>query len=566
MGRQSANEGFLRSWFRYADHQEYWCMARYRSEAQVFARIGEEVHQSSGKTTPVYRWIAQNQIHRAAPVGTVYLPGPQVADMAWIRHRDPFVRANGFSLVGMTHTSCELPVQDSLADMLTAPVQPWDAQICPSQSVRTMVERLLSDEATWLTEHLGATRVRIPELPVLPLGVNCDQLDISGPERQECRSTWRSRWNLTPQDVCVLYVGRLDLRTKANLYPTLDAIELASRRLALDSDIRLVLVLGGWFASEWDESTLRHAVTESCPSVRVIFEDGRPLEFRRGAWHGADVFTSLVDNIQETFGLTPLEAMSAGLPVVVSDYDGYRESVREGVDGFRIPTSQPPAGGGLDLMDLHADHMITYRDYVGMASAFIGVDLSVAALAFEKLARDPALRIRMGESGRQHVRRNYDWRLLIPKYVNLFRDLAQLRLGTSQPSRPIQGQVSANPTALGARYPRRSDPFHSFEHYSSMTLAAGLRAKPGPVLSKSVSDHASQLALLMARPVYASVEKYLHPAELLTLLAKVVLHPSGMELGTWLSAQPVQAMVQLRQVGWLHKSGLVTLETVPGHQ
>ena len=28
--------------------------------------------------------------------------------------------------------------------------------------------------------------------------------------------------------------------------------------------------------------------------------------------------------------------MAAGLPVVVSDWDGYRDTVRDGVDGFRI--------------------------------------------------------------------------------------------------------------------------------------------------------------------------------------------------------------------------------------
>ncbi len=33
------------------------------------------------------------------------------------------------------------------------------------------------------------------------------------------------------------------------------------------------------------------------------------------------------------------EAMAAGLPVVVSDWDGYKDTVRDGVDGFRIPNS-----------------------------------------------------------------------------------------------------------------------------------------------------------------------------------------------------------------------------------
>jgi glycosyltransferase involved in cell wall biosynthesis len=33
--------------------------------------------------------------------------------------------------------------------------------------------------------------------------------------------------------------------------------------------------------------------------------------------------------------------MAAGIPVVVSDWDGYKDTVRDGVDGFRIPTFKP---------------------------------------------------------------------------------------------------------------------------------------------------------------------------------------------------------------------------------
>jgi len=157
MGRQSANEGFLTSWFRHSGQQEFWCLARFRDEAQVFARIGEQVHVGLGPK-PVYRWIAQQQIHRVREVGTLYAPGPQVADLAWVRRRDPQARATDFSIVGMTHTSCELSIQDALANMLTAPVYPWDAQICPSVSVQTMVQRLLDDEAAWLREHLGVEK------------------------------------------------------------------------------------------------------------------------------------------------------------------------------------------------------------------------------------------------------------------------------------------------------------------------------------------------------------------------------------------------------------------------
>ena len=61
-------------------------------------------------------------------------------------------------------------------------------------------------------------------------------------------------------------------------------------------------------------------------------------------WSAADVFTSLSDNIQESFGLTPIEAMASGLPVLVSDWDGYRDTVTHGAEGLVVPTVMPPAG------------------------------------------------------------------------------------------------------------------------------------------------------------------------------------------------------------------------------
>ncbi len=36
--------------------------------------------------------------------------------------------------------------------------------------------------------------------------------------------------------------------------------------------------------------------------------------------------------------------MAAGLPVVASDFNGYRDLVEEGVTGYRIPTTWLPQG------------------------------------------------------------------------------------------------------------------------------------------------------------------------------------------------------------------------------
>ena len=108
---------------------------------------------------------------------------------------------------------------------------------------------------------------------------------------------------------------------------------------ALENAVRItkkevVLIECGWHANESIAKAFDDAASKICPNIKKQFLDGRNLKNRKLAWSSADIFSSLSDNIQETFGITPIEAMASGLPVVVSDWDGYRDSVRHGVDGY----------------------------------------------------------------------------------------------------------------------------------------------------------------------------------------------------------------------------------------
>jgi len=63
---------------------------------------------------------------------------------------------------------------------------------------------------------------------------------------------------------------------------------------------------------------IKHA-TASERAMAAVTADGRNPDIRRDVWHAADVFASPSDNIQETLGPTPVEAMAAGLSSVISD-------------------------------------------------------------------------------------------------------------------------------------------------------------------------------------------------------------------------------------------------------
>ena len=155
----------------------------------------------------------------------------------------------------------------------------------------------------------------------------------------------------------------------------------------------------------------------------------------RCCWAAADLFLSLVDNPQETFGLAPVEAMAAGLPVVVSDWDGYRYTVSDGVEGFRIPTLMPSkAQQGEELALQHDLGILSYQDYVGAVAQHVAVDTEAAAVAIVRLAESPSLRQRMGDAGRTTVSQRFDWSVVASQHYQLYTELSQMRQAADKSS------------------------------------------------------------------------------------------------------------------------------------
>ena len=130
----------------------------------------------------------------------------------------------------------------------------------------------------------------------------------------------------------------------------------------------------------------------------MIYIDRRDQEQLKIAWDSADIFCSFSDNIQETFGITPIEAMASGLAVVVSDWDGYKESVRDEVDGFRIPTIMPEGSFGSDLAMSYAMELDDYDRYIIKKSAFVAIDIDHAVVRFDQLFKSEELRKTLGQN------------------------------------------------------------------------------------------------------------------------------------------------------------------------
>lgn len=537
MGRNAAGESFLRGFLAYSQATEFWVQVQTLAHARHFAATA----QAQGRPESV-KGVDKTNLAALANVGVVYHPGPGIGVHAWQRGAaaPALPAASGhaaWSLCGITHTTSSAVAMDALADLLIAPVQLWDAVICTSTAVRHNVDRLLQAQAEHLQQRLGASRIVLPQLPVIPLGIHTQDFVFTTGTRAKARHLLAA----DGKTHVVLYMGRLSFHAKAHPLAMYQALEMAAQRLP--GDERLVLVECGWHANVQIARAYADAARQVCPSVRVVTLDGRVPAQRETAWAGADIFCSLSDNIQETFGIVPIEAMAAGLPVVVADWDGYKDTVRDGVDGFRVPVLMPGAGMGADLALRHALEVDSYDMYCGHTCSLVAVDVAAAAAAFTRLLASVPLRQQMGAAGRQRACQVYDWKPIIGQYESLWASLSQLRQTLGHTVKPL-----AHP------WPARLDPFYAFASYPTEVLGAQTRvALVDADLSAALArvQHYSALAMVnfasLVHPSQSEVQALLQalqagPKAAVDLLAGV--------------PQPRQAQV-FRSLAWLLKLGVL---------
>jgi glycosyltransferase involved in cell wall biosynthesis len=392
-------------------------------------------------------WVDEGRPQDLERFGVLYHPGSGLDRLAWRRLG---LGERRYSLCGVTHAGASHADMSAIAGLLVAPLRSWDALICTSRAQRDGVRGVLERQADYLRARLGAQRFELPQLPLIPLGIpTCDfAFD------EAVRGAARRQMGIGDADVAFLAFGRLSFHAKAHPQQMFSALERADK-----AGRQVHLILCGWFDSDAGEQGFREAAAQLCPSVRLTVLDGRVPDNRASAWAAADVFTSLADNVQESFGLTLLEAMASGLPCVVSDWNGYRDTVRDGVDGYRIPTVMPGAGAGLDLAQRYDDGVDNYDEYCGHTSQAVALDGAQLAQAYARLIADAGLRRQLGECGRRRAREDFDYQVVFRRYRELWSELDERRRADAQ-------LAPAPPQTV----PDRLDPFAAFASWPSAQL------------------------------------------------------------------------------------------------
>ncbi|WP_367882283.1 glycosyltransferase [Rathayibacter oskolensis] len=165
-------------------------------------------------------------------------------------------------------------------------------------------------------------------IAVVPCGVDIDRFSVDGPVADR---TARTR---------LMSIGRLVPRKGMG-----HAIEALARLVDGGHDAELVIVGGsgsGDALTADPEYQRLHGVAESLGVAdRVVFAGQLSQTEMPAMLRSADIVVCAP--WYEPFGITPLEAMACGVPVVASSVGGLIDTVVEDVTGVHVPPRDPEA-------------------------------------------------------------------------------------------------------------------------------------------------------------------------------------------------------------------------------
>ena len=421
---------------------------------------------------------------------------------------------------------------DVLREYCLAPSRNSDAIICPSRAVGAAVRSFWDSYGDYLTKRFGAAYRCPVQLPVIPLGIDVEK--FAAKTTPDKRKAQRQKLGVGENDIVLLWVGRLSAAIKAHPLAMFQAAEQAAQK----TGARVHLMMLGYFVPHEAEGQFKKLAADLMAKAQVSFIAANDPRFPDGLWAAGDIFLSLIDNMQESFGLTPIEAMAAGLPRVISDWDGYRDSVTEGEDGFLIRTMQPPAGNGFDLTAQVLSGREVYGGFLAKTALTVAVDAAQAGDRIARLIQHPNLRARMAEKAKARVQAVYDWRHIIPAYESLWQELAEQRGRDVSPS-----------AAYGEALPELPDPYTMYESYPTSALALSDRL--------SLAVDIGQIKTLWGHHLNTYAGDVLLPPQDLSALVGWVGENKDARIEAVLARFPAGDTSRVwRTIAWLQKLGI----------
>lgn len=437
------------------------------------------------------------------------------AGLAYLRNR---FATSPFPITGVIHSLNARDTRYDYYKLLKAPLASCDAIVCTSEAGREVMVKQL--------ERISALERCQPfkgQMAKIPLGV----FDTAAPDKQ----TSRRALALDDDSILILYIGRLSPNTKADLYPLL----LCFQQLVNANQLPIKLLLaGGADATEQTlhQDIIRELELEQSVSMLANFD---PL-VKRQLYAAADICVAPSDNIQETFGISIIEGMLAGLPVVAADLDGYRELVDDGDSGFLINTTW------IDQLELaEMDEIMSNDSLQTLLAQAMVIDLEQLQQKLQLLIDHPELRQQLGNRGQQKAREHYLWPVVIKQYESLWQQLyEEARHCTFET--PEKSLFS-------------NDFLTSFSHYPTHILNHSMQV--------GLTDSGQRcLQTGQTPPIYSDVAMLLDQDWLAAVMNDLVINGGNITVGELLSTHGDKNHRRRFSLLWAAKYGLIRLRAL----
>ncbi len=203
------------------------------------------------------------------------------------------------------------------------------------------------------------------------------------PARPEERDAARAALGIAPEQLVCIFVGRLSL--EKGILDLMEAWRLLLTELPNPRSERTdpVLVVAGpdMHGHRWDAGPAARELAQRLGFAHTVRFIG-PTSDVAGVLHVADL--SVMPSHFEALGLSAIEALATGLPVIASAVDGLLEVVHDEVNGLRCPPQSPPALAA-SLRRLLHDHDLRRRLAANARSSMAEYDERIVFARFHDL-------------------------------------------------------------------------------------------------------------------------------------------------------------------------------------
>ena len=460
IGRLVANYDFFRALFEYSDFDEFHVFCPTFANCQLTEKkLSQEDIPDDRKAkikvlhiASLKRSIAENNYHAFHLGGWGYFfPG--------LIHLRNIHSARPFPITGVTHSLNDKQAAFHALKVCMAPVLPFDSIVCTSNCGQKVLQNLF--EAT--ESNFNQMNVKYAgRMDVIPLGI--DDACRTVPDRQESRRSL----GIDADSFVILSLGRLASDNKMDFAPFLAAMK---RFVGKNPNRKIDLILAGGADNHEQElikSLLRENELENITRLFVDFENRQ----KGLLYSAADIYAAPIDNFQETFGLSVVEAMAHGCAVVVSDFNGYSEIVDHGVNGIKVPTLWADATREFEGVS----EIMTFSTNQLLLAQSVAVDFDKMSEAFQRLLDNSAQCRALGEAAKEKVAQNYFWSDIIKKYCALWDELSQQAKGSSARIEKPNNPWEVDYWSVFSHYPSKlvsDDSSISLSEYGKEVLISG---------------------------------------------------------------------------------------------